>query len=278
MSKNVIYLAGKAHGDKWRLASQITARNVEFIASDNSGEEDDGHGEHCGRTEETCFTQKAVQLIAKSDALIAYLDRPDCYGSIAEIAWAAATNKSCHVIIVNPDAFIPVPNSLAMDYGKYIQSDMYDAYHFVSDLPGVNAITVENESMAAHILRTISVLESPIEHMFYREFCQLGIDVLCKLQAQVKVDNYRVDFMLESEAGKFAVELDGHDYHKTKEQRTNDAQRDRYLISKGIQTIRFTGTEVFRDAWQCVWEFYSMAFPFSKQPSQSMSLAEEAGI
>lgn len=50
-----------------------------------------------------------------------------------------------------------------------------------------------------------------------------------------------------------AVECDGHDFHeKTKEQARRDKSRDRILISHGIHTIRFTGSEIFRrseDLW-----------------------------
>jgi very-short-patch-repair endonuclease len=48
------------------------------------------------------------------------------------------------------------------------------------------------------------------------------------------------------------VELDGHDYHKTKEQRTSDAQRQRWLEMNNWRVIRFTGTEVHKNVWSCV--------------------------
>jgi very-short-patch-repair endonuclease len=76
---------------------------------------------------------------------------------------------------------------------------------------------------------------------------------------QYKVDKYTIDFMYfifakednQEECkmiGKFAVELDGHDFHeKTKEQVRKAKERDRFLLLKGIETMRFSGSEVFND-------------------------------
>lgn len=47
------------------------------------------------------------------------------------------------------------------------------------------------------------------------------------------------------------IELDGHEYHKTKEQRTRDSKRDRVLMSLGWDVLRFTGSEIFTDVGKC---------------------------
>ena len=67
---------------------------------------------------------------------------------------------------------------------------------------------------------------------------------------QYPILNYRVDFALPDE--HLVIELDGHDYHKTKEQRTSDAKRERDLKELGWYVIRFTGTEIYRDVEKCV--------------------------
>lgn len=64
---------------------------------------------------------------------------------------------------------------------------------------------------------------------------------------------YRLDFAIFSKLNegdkeskvKICIECDGHDYHKTKEQRTKDSNRDRQLILDGWTVFRFTGTEIF---------------------------------
>ena len=76
---------------------------------------------------------------------------------------------------------------------------------------------------------------------------------------------YRLDFLImvarDLESGPFgdiAVECDGHDFHeRTKEQAKRDRKRDRDLQAMGLRVLRFTGSEIFRDAAGCaesVWE------------------------
>jgi hypothetical protein len=48
------------------------------------------------------------------------------------------------------------------------------------------------------------------------------------------------------------VECDGHDFHeRTKEQAQHDKTRDREMQSMGFPVLRFTGSEIWRDAWVC---------------------------
>lgn len=52
-----------------------------------------------------------------------------------------------------------------------------------------------------------------------------------------------------------AVEVDGHDFHeRTKQQARRDKQRDRQLLAAGLQTVRFTGSEVWEDCRRCAQE------------------------
>jgi len=70
-----------------------------------------------------------------------------------------------------------------------------------------------------------------------------------RLEHGVVIGPYKVDFVY----GDYTViELDGHEYHKTKEQRDHDYKRERYLQKLGYIVIRFTGTEVFLDARSCI--------------------------
>ncbi len=61
---------------------------------------------------------------------------------------------------------------------------------------------------------------------------------------------YEVDFLYD----RCIVEIDGQEYHKTKEQRDHDYKRERYLQKQGFIAVRFTGTEVFLDARNCIIE------------------------
>ena len=53
---------------------------------------------------------------------------------------------------------------------------------------------------------------------------------------------------------KLAIEIDGYDYHKTKEQRTNDTKRQRALELAGWRVIRFTGSEIHANLARCLEE------------------------
>ena len=67
-----------------------------------------------------------------------------------------------------------------------------------------------------------------------------------------KHHRFRVDFMLAD--ARLIIELDGHDYHSTKEQLEKDAIRQRYLSRAGYTVIRYTGREINRDVQACVAE------------------------
>lgn len=75
---------------------------------------------------------------------------------------------------------------------------------------------------------------------------------------QVAIGQYRVDFLLGAKLVSsdafvlYAIECDGHDFQeRTKEQAARDEARDRALLSAGIKTIRFTGSEIWADPMKC---------------------------
>lgn len=72
------------------------------------------------------------------------------------------------------------------------------------------------------------------------------------IRPQVAIGIYRVDFYLDDL--QIAIEIDGYEFHKTKEQREKDYCRERYLMRSGNVVVRFTATEVFMDADKCASE------------------------
>jgi very-short-patch-repair endonuclease len=69
---------------------------------------------------------------------------------------------------------------------------------------------------------------------------------------QTEIECYRTDFTItfSNQSGLdfiFAVEIDGYDWHSTKQQIQRDKIRERRIISLGIPVIRFTGSEVFNN-------------------------------
>lgn len=79
------------------------------------------------------------------------------------------------------------------------------------------------------------------------------------LFAQEQVGAYRLDFALVNARlpAKIAIECDGHDYHeRTKAHAARDRKRDRVLQGLGWRVMRFTGSEIYKDAHACADEVY----------------------
>lgn len=89
---------------------------------------------------------------------------------------------------------------------------------------------------------------NPMEQSFY-DACLLKE---IRFDGEEQLGRFRVDFFDRSR--KLVIELDGHDSHKTKEQRTYDAKRDRYLHRNGFTVLRFTGSEIFLSLSTCIEE------------------------
>lgn len=83
------------------------------------------------------------------------------------------------------------------------------------------------------------------------------------LRPQVQLEGWRVDFLIHAydfarKGGpqgwmKLIVECDGHDFHeRTKEQAARDRSRDREVQLNEYSVLRFTGSEIYANAWECV--------------------------
>jgi very-short-patch-repair endonuclease len=98
---------------------------------------------------------------------------------------------------------------------------------------------------------TPNVFDSPLEQMFY-ELAFLDLHIY----PQHPVGKYRLDFAIPQK--RIAIELDGHEYHKTKYQRTHDAKRDRWLYGQGWHVLRFTGSEIYENLDRCIDEICAL--------------------
>jgi very-short-patch-repair endonuclease len=72
-----------------------------------------------------------------------------------------------------------------------------------------------------------------------------------EIEVQKPIGIYKVDFFFKTDYAQYAMEIDGHDYHKTKEQRYRDYQRERFLYKEGITVFRFMASEIYVDAESC---------------------------
>ena len=102
---------------------------------------------------------------------------------------------------------------------------------------------------------------SPIQKSFSAAAQSAGIH----FDEEKQVSRYRVDFI--DHGRKLVIELDGHEGHKSKEDRTYDAQRDRQLHRDGYTVLRFTGTEIWHSVERCIEEVKQTLALWEPQPS-----------
>lgn len=101
-------------------------------------------------------------------------------------------------------------------------------------------------NLIEHPFLKLTLCESPIELSFFFN----AMYKIPQLRPQVEVGPHRVDLAMPEK--KVAIELDGHQFHKPRTQRANDAKRQRFLQKEGWLVIRFTGTEINRDVDGCI--------------------------
>ena len=144
--------------------------------------------------------------------------------------------------VIEDDGFLFTNNSLSVDAKLTLQDQVKIPLKDKLELIDVKKV------LNMHPFFYLQKCESPIELKFF----VYALDSIPELQPQVQIDGYRVDFAVPSQ--KVLIELDGHEFHKTKEQRTYDAKRDRFLLKKGWRLMRFTGTEIHNDTTACIQE------------------------
>lgn len=105
------------------------------------------------------------------------------------------------------------------------------------------------------------MFRSPIEEKFFFAARDRIPDLIPQFITSTSNRDYSLDFakiITDRKTGrkvlKVAIELDGYDYHSSKEQRNHDSQRDRQLMAEGWQVIHFTGSQINRNVNRCVEE------------------------
>ena len=105
----------------------------------------------------------------------------------------------------------------------------------------------DDASQLSTVRSNLQKAESPIEAMFMEGLISRG---LWDFEAQYQIQKFRVDICFV--AAKVVVEIDGHDFHSSKEARDSDTTRDRSLMAGGWRVIRFTGSQVHRNVDKCL--------------------------
>lgn len=105
-----------------------------------------------------------------------------------------------------------------------------------------------------------------IEQKFYDAFVEWDGNESKNIIEQVPVGIYVADFVIYPNAFlPTIIEIDGHEWHKTKEQRFLDYQKERFFMSMGYLVIRFMGSEVFVDAEKCAESACKLACMFDEK-------------
>lgn len=84
-------------------------------------------------------------------------------------------------------------------------------------------------------------------------------------QKHLKINNhcYILDFEIDLSnfVGydlKYAIELDGFDYHSSKKQINYDYEREQSIMSEGYKVIRFTGSQIYNEPIYCAYKTFKI--------------------
>jgi very-short-patch-repair endonuclease len=107
---------------------------------------------------------------------------------------------------------------------------------------------------------------TPIEAPFYDAMKETELTFAVQPRVQGPDQMFRPDFIVFYGGRAVVVEIDGHEGHKTREQRSHDAARERWFQQRGMPVVRFTGSQVWADAGSCVEELLSVLRGSSSRP------------
>jgi very-short-patch-repair endonuclease len=78
-------------------------------------------------------------------------------------------------------------------------------------------------------------------------------DPALSLVCQYRLGPYRYDFaIIRASNPLILIECDGSEFHSTEAQLANDRAKDDFAAKRGMLLLRFSGSEIFRDAKDCV--------------------------
>jgi very-short-patch-repair endonuclease len=124
------------------------------------------------------------------------------------------------------------------------------------------------------IVQTTITKGDPDTHVFVdKEMGSRWVSFVPQLLLSIKGRRFRPDFLFmqmveDAENSRVisvknvVVEVDGHDFHeRTKEQARRDRSRDRLMLRHDFYVLRYTGSEVFKDAEAVAREIREFVMP-----------------
>lgn len=224
-----------------------------FHAGDHATSIERGHGYDVSsarsRTREQIKTL-CLQAMVNANVLFFWFDGLDAYGTLAELVFAstifAAFDREAErdgTKGIEKHIFVASPDFNAID-------EMWLAFRLSSNVTFLTDSSPRKVlEVALGMVEGDTVEYSPIEKMFIEKWRTIHSNGIVP-QYNVPGFRYRVDFAFPDD--KVAVELDGYEYHNSKEQFTNDRKRQREMEAAGWRFIRFSGSEVYHNAEACV--------------------------
>lgn len=98
--------------------------------------------------------------------------------------------------------------------------------------------------------REFKKCESPIEEMLFKALQRKGY----KPYSQIPCRGYRIDLAIYHKRKKIALECDGKAFHSSAKQIQHDKTKDMVLQKEKWIVLRFTGSEIYKNANKCVEE------------------------
>ncbi|MFI9174886.1 DUF559 domain-containing protein [Streptomyces lincolnensis] len=248
-----------------------------FVSDDHScGHGPNTHG--CGNDGcVPCFTfgnlpkrtqvrELCLAAIDTADIVFAWLDDLTAYGTLVEIGYAKGRGKP--IVIAAPEmpgtyGWLSDADEVGMGIADSATNDLWFAFSCATST--ITAAT-PNDALK-RVVDLFPQLESPIEEAFWHAYLQAAPQDLSGLKSQHSVfgGRYRIDFALPDR--KIGIELDGYAWHSSPEVFTRDRARQRELELHGWRIVRFSGSEVTKDAADCVRQ--AAAFAASMEPGKS---------
>lgn len=116
----------------------------------------------------------------------------------------------------------------------------------------VTDVPVEKPQSSVPLVQRDGHWLTPIEVPFYDALRETGATFAVQPWVQGVDGKFRPDFIAFYGGASVVVELGGHEFHKTKEQRGNDNRKARWFEKRGMKLLRYTGSEVTANPQSCV--------------------------
>ena len=225
------------------------------------------------KVRDLCFA-----AVEEADLVFAWIDGEAAYGTCVELGYAASLGCQIYVNTsrvptlditeVRSKTIAQSPSEIEEEriFGRYDPDDTLSSSDYWlaktlstieideaavgSDIKSVFAEVLSKAEKVYYPIRRDYLLarvvhDSPIERLLIETMYDTTPQMLDVVINQYPWRSYLLDFAVPEI--KLCIELDGHDGHKSKKARSHDNARDRKLLEEGWTTIRYTGSDIYKN-------------------------------